>query len=333
MTDFASFYKGRRVVVTGADGFIGSHLTEALANAGADVVAFVQYNPFGRWGWLSNSPIEDQVTILPGDIRDMGRVEEAVKGADTVFHLAALIGIPYSYVAPESYVQTNVNGSYNVGQASLRADVRRMVHTSTSEVYGTARTVPISETHPLQPQSPYSASKIGGDMMVLSLHNSFELPAVVARPFNTFGPRQSTRAVIPTVITQLLRGESELRLGDISPTRDFNYVTDTVNGFLALGACDEAIGQVVNIGTGTEISVGDTVKLLIKITGVDAKIITDESRIRPAGSEVHRLLADNTKITKLTNWSPKYSVEDGLRETVAWTRENLEAVDTSGYSI
>jgi NAD dependent epimerase/dehydratase len=250
-----------------------------------------------------------------------------------VFHLAALIGIPYSYVAPESYVQVNVQGTINVATACHRHDVQRLVHTSTSETYGTAITAPISEDHPLQPQSPYSASKIGGDMMALSFHHAFELPVTVVRPFNTYGPRQSTRAVIPTILSQLHKGAKEIRLGSTSPTRDFNYVEDTVSGFLAVAAAERAIGEVVNIGSGREISIGDLVRLLVEITGSEAEIVTDEARLRPAGSEVERLLCDNTRAREWTGWVPEVSLEEGLRRTSDWVRDNLAELDTAGYSV
>jgi NAD dependent epimerase/dehydratase len=330
---FAKSYAGKQVCVTGADGFIGSHLVEALVAGGAKVRALSYYTSFGRAGWLTNSPVADQVEILPGDIRDNMRVAQAVKGCDTVFHLAALIGIPYSYVAPESYVQVNVQGSFNVALACRDAGVSRLVHTSTSETYGTAQYVPIDENHPMQPQSPYSASKIGGDMMVLSLRNAYELPVVVARPFNTYGPRQSTRAVLPTIATQLLRGASQIKLGALDPTRDFNYVSDTVNGFLALGATPGIEGETINIGSGTEITVGDAAKLLMEIVGNEALIVTDQQRIRPADSEVERLLSDNAKIVKLTGWQPQVSLRDGFTAMVEWIRDNLDEIDNAGYAI
>jgi NAD dependent epimerase/dehydratase len=267
----ATEWAGKKVLVTGGEGFIGSHLTERLVREGADVRVLALYNPFGRYGWL-DPEVHTSVELLPGDVRDAERVAGAVEGCDVVFHLAALIGIPYSYVAPESYVQVNVQGTINVATACHRHGVGRLVHTSTSETYGTAITAPISEDHPLQPQSPYSASKIGGDMMALSFHHAFELPVAVVRPFNTYGPRQSTRAVIPTILTQLHKGAKEIRLGATSPTRDFNYVDDTVSGFLAVAGADRAIGEVVNIGSGREISIGDLVQLLIEITGSEAEI-------------------------------------------------------------
>ena len=281
--------------------------------------------------WL-DAVVHHEVELLPGDIRDAERVAGAVEGCDIVFHLAALIGIPYSYVAPESYVQVNVQGTINVATACRRHDAR-MVHTSTSETYGTAITVPIDESHPLQPQSPYSASKIGADMMALSFHHAFDLPVAVVRPFNTYGPRQSTRAVIPTILAQLHKGATELRLGATSPTRDFNYVEDTVAGFLAVAACDRALGEVVNIGSGREISIGDLVRLLVQITGSDADLVTEEARLRPPGSEVERLLCDNTRAREWTGWVPEVSLEDGLARTSEWIAAHLDDLDTAGYAV
>jgi NAD dependent epimerase/dehydratase len=318
--------------VTGGEGFIGSHLVERLAADGANVRALALYNPFGRYGWL-DPRVHTDVEVIPGDVRDPERVFQAINGCDVVFHLAALIGIPYSYVAPSSYVQVNVEGTVNVAEACRRAGVRRLVHTSTSETYGTARTVPISEDHPMQPQSPYSASKIGADNMALSFHHAFELPVAVARPFNTYGPRQSTRAVIPTILTQLHRGATEIKLGATSPTRDFTYVEDTVAGFLAIAACDRAVGHVVNLGSGQEISIGDLVKLLIEVTGSDASIVTDDARLRPPGSEVERLLADTTRAREWTGWTPTVGLRDGLTRTSEWIAANLDAVDTPGYAV
>ena len=312
-------WSGKRVLVTGGEGFIGSHLTERLVREGAEVRVLALYNPFGRYGWLDPEAHPD-VELLPGDVRDAERVAGAVEGCDVVFHLAALIGIPYSYVAPESYVQVNVQGTINVATACHRHGVGRMVHTSTSETYGTAITAPISEAHPLQPQSPYSASKIGADNMALSFHHAFDLPVAVIRPFNVYGPRQSTRAVIPTVLTQLHKGVKKLELGATSPTRDFTYVSDTVGGFLAVASCDRAVGEVVNIGSGREISIGDLVRLLIEVTGSDAEIVTDEARLRPEGSEVERLLADSSRAREWTGWEPTVSLRDGLTRTSEWIR-------------
>ena len=325
-------WSGKKVLVTGGEGFIGSHLTERLVREGADVRVLALYNPFGRYGWL-DPEVHSSVELLPGDVRDAERVQEAVAGRDHVFHLAALIGIPYSYVAPESYVQVNIDGTINVANACRRHEVARMVHTSTSETYGTARVAPIPETHPMQPQSPYSASKIAADAMALSFFHAFELPVAVIRPFNVYGPRQSTRAVIPTILTQLHRGATELKLGATSPTRDFTYVEDTVAGFLAVASCDRALGDVVNIGSGSEIYIGDLVKLLVEITGSDAEIVTEEHRLRPADSEVERLLCDNTRAREWTGWEPQVPLEEGLRRTSDWVRENLDRLDTAGYAV
>lgn len=316
---------GKLVVVTGADGFIGSHLVEFLIRRGARVRALVLYNSFNDWGWLENVDCRHAVEIVPGDIRDAQQMRSLCRGADVVFHLAALIAIPYSYQAPSSYVDTNVQGTLNVLQGALEAGVQRVIHTSTSEVYGTARFVPISEGHPLQAQSPYSATKIAADALAFSYFSSFDLPLIVARPFNTYGPRQSARAVIPTVITQLLAGSRKLKLGKLSPTRDFNYVADTCAGFVALAECEAAAGETINIGSGTEISVGDTVKLIARLLRADVEIECDEQRLRPAASEVDRLCCDNTRIRELTGWTPGYSLEEGLQETIAWFQqaENL----------
>jgi NAD dependent epimerase/dehydratase len=319
------------VLVTGAEGFIGSTLVDRLLHEGAEVRALVHYKPYAERGWLAGR--EDEIDIQAGDVRDAGRVLDVVEGCEVVFHLAALIGIPYSYVAPESYVQTNVMGTQNVAAACRRADVTRMVHTSTSETYGTARRVPIDETHPLQPQSPYSASKIGADMMALSFHHAFDLPVAVVRPFNTYGPRQSARAVIPTILGQLHSGAREIRLGATTPTRDFNYVDDTVGGFLAVAESEQALGQVVNIGSGREIAVGALIELLIEITGHDARVVTDADRVRPAGSEVERLLADITRAREWTGWEPQVPLEEGLRRTSDWIRDHLDTVDPTRYQV
>ena len=324
-------WSGRRVLVTGAEGFIGSHLVDELLDRGAEVRAFVHYNPFGRWGWLQDR-ISD-VEFLQGDVRDGERVATAATGVEVVFHLAALIGIPYSYEAPESYVQTNVAGTYNVLNAARRAGVERMVQTSTSEVYGTARQVPIDESHPLQPQSPYSASKIGGDMLALSFHHSFGLPLAVVRPFNTYGPRQSMRAVIPSVLQQLYSGSEEIKVGATSPTRDFNFVTDTVAGFLAVAECDRALGEVVNVGSGREIAIGELIELLISTSGRDARMVTDETRLRPAGSEVERLLCDNTRAREWAGWAPEVSLEEGLRRTAEWVQANPTGSKPGVYNV
>lgn len=311
----------KRALVTGADGFIGSHLVETLVKSGFEVRALCQYNSFSSWGWLDHSEQRGKFEVVLGDVRDPAQMRTVAKGIDTIFHLAALIAIPYSYQAPSSYVDTNVHGTLNVLQGALDAGVERVIQTSTSEVYGTARFVPISESHPLQAQSPYSASKIGADAIAYSYHSSFDLPVTIARPFNTFGPRQSARAVIPTVISQLLAGRTKLKLGALSPTRDFNFVQDTCDGFLALAACDEAVGQTVNIGSGSEISIGDTVQLIASILGVNVEIECDEQRLRPTNSEVERLCCDNSLIKSLTGFSPRYSLEDGLKATIEWLRQ------------
>lgn len=311
----------KKVLVTGGDGFIGSTLVELLVSQGYDVRVLCQYNSFSSWGWLDQSRYKGQFEVVLGDVRDPAQMRSITKGVDTVFHLAALIAIPYSYQAPSSYIDTNIHGTLNVLQGALDAGVERFIQTSTSEVYGTARTVPISETHPLQGQSPYSASKIGSDALAYSFHASFELPVTIARPFNTYGPRQSARAVIPTVITQLLNNRTRLKLGALSPTRDFNYVQDTCEGFVALANCDAAVGRTVNIGSGGEISIGDTVRLIASIIGVEVEIETDEQRLRPANSEVERLCCDNSLMRELTGFEPKFSLEDGLRATVDWLRE------------
>jgi NAD dependent epimerase/dehydratase len=330
MTD----WNGRPVLVTGGEGFIGSHLVDRLVAEGADVTALVYYNSFGRWGWLdaASPEVRDAVRIIPGDVRDARRVDEAVRGTEVVFHLAALIGIPYSYHAAESYVQTNVTGTFHVAE-SCRAHGARMVHTSTSEVYGTAITAPIDEQHPLQPQSPYSASKIGADMMALSYWHAHEVPVTVVRPFNTYGPRQSTRAVIPTILTQLLSGAETLHLGAVSPTRDFNYVTDTVAGFLALADCDEAVGRATNVGSGREVSIGDLVGILCDITGRSIEVVTDEDRLRPAGSEVERLLCDHSVATRLSGWTPQVSLEEGLTRTAEWIGQHLDELRSDGFQM
>jgi NAD dependent epimerase/dehydratase len=324
-----------KVLVTGADGFIGSHLVEQLVSAGFDVRALVQYNSFSSWGWLDNSQIKDNVDVQMGDVRDPGQMRQLTKGVDIVFHLAALIAIPYSYNAPSSYIDTNVNGTLNLMQAALDTGVRRVIHTSTSEVYGTARYVPINEEHPLQAQSPYAATKIGADAIAFSYYSSFGLPVTIARPFNTYGPRQSARAVIPTVITQLLNGKRNLKLGSIYPTRDFNYVMDTCKGFMALAHCDQAVGEITNIGSGNEISIFDTVRKICEIVGVEATIECDDQRLRPVSSEVERLCCDNTKLVSLTGFKPDFSLEDGLRITVEWlsSPDNLKRYKAEIYNV
>lgn len=327
--------KQESVLVTGSDGFIGSHLTELLVKQGYKVKALSQYNSFNYWGWLEDIECRNEVEVLNGDVRDPHYCKHITKGVDIVFHLAALIAIPYSYVAPSSYVDTNVNGTLNICQAALDNGVRRIIHTSTSEVYGTAQYVPIDEKHPLQPQSPYSASKIGADAIAMSFFNAFDLPLTIARPFNTYGPRQSARAVIPTIISQIANGKKHIKLGDVSPTRDFNYVADTCRGFLELARCDKAIGEIVNIGSNFEISVGDTLNLIRELMNSDVEFLSDEQRLRPGKSEVFRLWCDNTKIHSLTGFAPAYNMRTGLQETIAWfTRpENLAKYKTDIYNV
>ncbi|ROT99328.1 SDR family NAD(P)-dependent oxidoreductase [Marinobacter sp. R17] len=323
------------VLVTGADGFIGSHLTELLVREGYKVKALSQYNSFNYWGWLENIGCLDQVEVLNGDVRDPHYCKHITKGVDIVYHLAALIAIPYSYVAPDSYVDTNVKGTLNICQAALDNDVKRVIHTSTSEVYGTAQYVPIDEKHPVQPQSPYSASKIAADAMAMSFYNAFDLPLTVARPFNTYGPRQSARAVIPTIITQIAAGQKSIKLGDVTPTRDFNYVEDTCRGFLALANSQKTVGETVNIASNFEISVGDTLSLIRNIMQSDVEFITDEQRFRPGKSEVFRLWGGNAKMRELTGFTPRHSIEDGLRKTVAWFTdpENLKHYKAGIYNV
>ncbi|GAA0857189.1 NAD-dependent 4,6-dehydratase LegB [Aliiglaciecola litoralis] len=325
----------KKVLVTGADGFIGSHITELLVKSGYQVKALAQYNSFNSWGWLEDIDALSEVEVVLGDVRDPHFCREIVKDCQLVFHLASLIAIPYSYVAPDSYVDTNVKGTLNICQAALDAGVERVIHTSTSEVYGTAQYVPIDEKHPLQAQSPYSASKIAADAMAMSYFNAFEMPLTIARPFNTYGPRQSARAVIPTIIGQIASGVESINLGDVSPTRDFNFVTDTCRGFLALATCPNAIGETVNIGSNTEISILDTVKLIKQLMGSDVELLLDQQRLRPAGSEVFRLWADNSKMTELTGLAHQYDLRQGLQETINWFSqpENLAKYKTSIYNI
>lgn len=306
-----------KALVTGADGFIGSHLTELLLNEGYEVRALSQYNSFNNWGWLEGINRQG-LEIVCGDVRDSSFCREIAEGCDIIFHLAALIAIPYSYVAPESYVDTNIKGTLNICQAARAAGVKRLIVTSTSEVYGTAIEVPIPETHPKQPQSPYSATKIGADALALSFHNAFELPVVVARPFNTYGPRQSARAIIPTIISQIASGMKEIKVGDLRPTRDFNFVEDTCRGFLALAKTPGIEGKEINIASGTEISMGDTLRLIAEIMGKDVNYVTDPARLRPEGSEVMRLCGDNRVITLLTDWRPRVSLREGLTRTIDW---------------
>ena len=323
-----------KALVTGADGFIGSHLVETLLHKGYEVRALVCYNSFNSWGWLEGLE-HDALEVSAGDVRDPFFCNSLCEGIDVVFHLAALIAIPFSYQAPQSYVETNVTGTLNMCQAALAQGVKRFIQTSTSEVYGTAQYVPIDEAHPMQPQSPYSASKIASDAMAMSYFHAFELPVTIARPFNTYGPRQSARAVIPTIISQIASDMKEIQLGDTSPTRDFNYVTDTCEGFIALAESNEVTGETVNISTGVEISVADTLKLIRELMGSDVKFVQDPARLRPAGSEVFRLLGDNTKLKSLTPHVPRYSIRDGLQETIDWfvRPENLARYKANTYNV
>lgn len=324
-----------KVLVTGADGFIGSHLVEELVRKGYQVKAFVYYNSFNTWGWLDtlSKDIMENVEIFQGDIRDPNGVEEAMKDVEAVFHLAALIAIPFSYHSPDTYVDTNIKGTLNVLQAARKLGTKRVLVTSTSEVYGTAQYVPIDEKHPFQGQSPYSATKIGADRLAESFYRSFQLPVTIVRPFNTYGPRQSARAVIPTIITQLLAGKEEIKLGALTPTRDFNYVKDTANGFISIYESDKTIGEEINIATQKEISIGELAEELIRQINPKAKIICDEQRLRPEKSEVNRLLGCNEKIMRLTDWKPKYSFEEGLAETIEFLRNNLDKYKVDLYNL
>lgn len=324
-----------KILVTGADGFIGSHLTEELVKRGYEVRAFVYYNSFNTWGWLDTFPdsVMRNVEIFQGDIRDPNGVEEAMRGADAVFHLAALIAIPFSYHSPDTYVETNIKGTLNILQAARKLDISRVLVTSTSEVYGTAQYVPIDEKHPFQGQSPYSATKIGADRLAESFYRSFQLPVTIVRPFNTYGPRQSARAVIPTIITQLLVGKTEIKLGALTPTRDFNYVKDTVNGFIAIYESDKTVGEEINIATQKEISIGELAQELIRQINPNARIICDMERVRPEKSEVNRLLGSNEKIKKLTNWEPQYTFEEGLKATIDFLKGNLDRYKVDLYNI
>ena len=324
-----------KILVTGAEGFIGSHLTEELVKRGYDVRAFILYNSFNNWGWLEDLPddIMEHVEVFAGDVRDPNGVLEAMKGCDAVFHLAALIAIPFSYHSPDTYVDTNIKGTLNVLQAARKLDLGRVLVTSTSEVYGTAQYVPIDENHPYQGQSPYSATKIGADRLAESFYRSFDLPVTIVRPFNTYGPRQSARAVIPTIITQLLAGKEEIELGSLTPTRDFNYVKDTANGFIDIYESPKTIGEVINIATQQEISIGELAEELIRQINPNARIVCDEERLRPEKSEVNRLLGSNEKILKLTDWQPKYSFTQGLAETIDFLRDNIDRYKTDIYNI
>ena len=327
--------QGKKILVTGAGGFIGSHLTEELIKSGLNVRTFVHYNSFNSWGWLDEFPreIRNKMDVFAGDIRDPNGVREAMKGIDMVFHLAALIAIPFSYHSPDSYVDTNIKGMLNVLQAARALGTSRLLVTSTSEVYGTAKYVPIDEKHPFQGQSPYSATKIGADRLAESFYRSFDMPITIVRPFNTYGPRQSARAVIPTIIMQLLAGKEEIKLGSLTPTRDFNYVKDTVRGFIEIAKSDKTIGEEINIATQKEISIGHLAEELIRQINPEAKIVCDEQRIRPEKSEVNRLLGSNEKIKRLTSWEPQYSLEQGLAETVDFIKHNLDKYKVDLYNL
>ena len=322
-------------LVTGADGFIGSRLVELLVKKGYKIKALSQYNSFNNWGWIEDIECKNKVEVLTGDIRDPHYCKFIAKDIDIIFHLAALIAIPYSYVAPDSYVDTNIKGTLNICQAAKEQGNIRVIHTSTSEVYGTAQYTPIDEEHPMQPQSPYSATKIAADAMAMSFYNAFNLPVTIARPFNTYGPRQSARAVIPTIITQIANGATEIKLGDVTPTRDFNYVDDTCRGFIALAECDKSIGQTVNIGSNSEISIGDTLNIVKELMGSNVQFITDKERLRPSKSEVFRLWCDNTKIKKLTGFESKVDVRQGLQQTIDWITqpENLKKYKSEIYNV
>ena len=325
----------KKILVTGADGFIGSHLTEMLVNRGYKVKALAQYNSFNNWGWLEGVSCKNDIEIISGDIRDLNLCRTISKDIDMIFHLAALIAIPYSYLAPDSYLETNIKGTMNICEAARENGVSRIIHTSTSEVYGTAKYVPIDENHPLQPQSPYSASKISADAMAMSFYNSFDLPLSIVRPFNTYGPRQSARAVIPTIITQIASGKKEIRLGDTSPTRDFNYVEDCCRGFIMIAESDKTIGETINIGSNSEISISDTLILIKELMSSDVTFINDEQRNRPKNSEVFRLWCDNKKIKNLVGYKPQVNFKDGLKKTIDWiTRpENLKMYKFEIYNV
>ena len=327
--------KKKNILITGADGFIGSHLTELMVREGFNVTALSMYNSFNDWGWLEQVECKNDIEIISGDIRDPDFCKKITKKKDIIFHLAALIGIPYSYLAPQSYVDTNIKGTMNICQAALDNDVEQVIHTSTSEVYGTANYVPIDEKHPTQAQSPYSASKISADAMAMSFYNSFELPLVIARPFNTYGPRQSSRAIIPTIITQIANGLRKIDLGDLTPTRDFNFVSDTCKGFLLLSRCEKANGEIVNIGSNTEISIGDLVNKIKTLMGSDIEIQTDPKRIRPKNSEVFRLVCDNQKINELVSYKPSIAIDEGLKKTIDWLLipENLNKYKADIFNV
>ena len=325
----------KKVLITGADGFIGSHLTEMLVAQEYQVKALSQYNSFNNWGWLENINCKNDIEILSGDIRDFNYCKLISKDVEVIFHLAALIAIPFSYVSPDSYVETNIKGTLNICQAAKENGISRLIHTSTSEVYGTAQYVPIDEKHPLQAQSPYSATKIAADAMAMSFFNSFDLPVTIARPFNTYGPRQSARAIIPTIITQIATGKKEIKLGDVSPTRDFNYVEDCCRAFIMLAESKKTIGETINIGSNTEISISNTLKLIKELMSSDVTFINDQQRNRPEKSEVYRLWCDNKKINKLVGYKPKINIQDGLKKTIDWITkpEHLKMYKSEIYNV
>ena len=322
-----------KILITGGGGFIGSHLVELCVRGGYTVKAFVHYNSMNRWGWLEDSQCKDEIEVVSGDIRDYDSVFSALKGCDAVFHLAALIGIPYSYVSPLAYIRTNIEGTYNVLQAARELSTKNILITSTSETYGTAQYVPIDEKHPMVGQSPYSATKIGADQLALSFYRSFDLPVKVVRPFNTYGPRQSARAVIPTIITQILEGNEEINLGNCTPTRDLTYVEDTARGFVAIAQANNLVGEVTNIGTNSEISIGDLARLIASLMDKEIRIAEDTQRVRPGKSEVERLLCDNTKIRELTGWEPKYMLEEGLGKTISWIKKSRRFYKPDRYNV
>lgn len=322
-----------KILVTGAGGFIGSNLTELLIKEGYEVKAFIRYNSKNNWGWLESSEIRNDIEVISGDIRDYDSVYNVIKNCDAVFHLAALIGIPYSYISPKAYIETNITGTYNILQASKELDVKQILVTSTSETYGTAQSVPIDENHPMVGQSPYSATKIAADQLAISFFRSFNLPVKIVRPFNTYGPRQSARAIIPTVISQLLSGKKKLSLGNLSPTRDLTFVKDTCKGFLEIFKSEKLYGEVTNIGMGKEISVGDLVKKISSIISAEAIVEEDKIRIRPGNSEVERLLCNNTKLITNTNWKPDYDLEKGLTETIDWLKLNIDLYKPEIYNV
>jgi dTDP-glucose 4,6-dehydratase len=321
------------VLITGAGGFIGSHLVETCVEHGFRVKAFVRYNSRNQWGWLDHSPYINEFEVISGDIRDYDSISNGVKNCDSVFHLAALIGIPYSYISPIAYIKTNIIGTYNILQAAKNMELKNIVVTSTSETYGTAQYTSIDEKHPLVGQSPYSATKIGADQLAISYHRSFSLPVKIVRPFNTFGPRQSLRAIIPTIITQILKNQKTIKLGNLSPTRDFTYVKDTTRAIIEIAKTDKLIGEVTNIGMNEEISIGELTDLIAKLMGVKIKITSEKQRIRPKKSEVERLKCDNSKILKYTNWKPRYDLKSGLIETIKWLKENIQYYKTEFYNI